>query len=57
MVPFCQFFTLASLPTFSTTGARMLAIVTCGGKVESTRSGLIYESNVIVTAIPATEGN
>lgn len=41
------------LPLFPTTGARRLAIVTCGGKVESTRSGLIYESNVIVTAIPA----
>lgn len=41
------------LPLFPKTGARRLVVVTCGGKVESTSAGLVYESNVIVTAIPA----
>lgn len=43
-----------TLPAFSPVGSRTLVIVTCGGKATPTSKGIIYSSNVIVTAVPVT---
>lgn len=40
------------LPSFPLTGARRLAIVTCGGPLLSTSAGRTYRDNVIAYATP-----
>lgn len=42
---------------FSRQGGPTLVVVTCGGDIIDTPEGRHYESNVIVTAVPVSDGN